>query len=431
MERLLLPDERIVLRIGQNGVRTGQLIFFAVLGVLIAPFTFGISLVLSIVVVAQLFGVKRAVTNYRIIEQRGGLFGRRLQEVALRDIQAVEINRSPLRWGTIRIFSSGGRKVALDYVHAPEQVKATIDQLRLVGGASQTPAGPEAGLQASRQRVQHRANYRVLIASLAAGVLAIALVALFGSPSPRVQPARDAPTPEPTAYRVGEIDSVTGEAWPEIPQPVREAQIAVYAETMMPEPTDALVASIFDQMLFDCVDNTLRSVRSDTLRAASEACASRLQERANQVVRTYRLLASDRLAWRAATQDDRLQAAITFLLAYREHLPPGRMADLTATDLSGCMDRFSRDVDSINAAAEICVNPATMAQWRVVPHAVRAAHTIEYADAFYRIAGRGQADAQAVRSLFDCMAEAYTPEIDTSSPSEIAAACAALLGWGR
>lgn len=38
---------------------------------------------------------------------------------------------------------------------------------------------------------------------------------------------------------------------------------------------------------------------------------------------------------------------------------------------------------------------------------------------------------QAVRTLFDCMNEGYTPAVDTSSPREIAAACAVLLGWGR
>lgn len=131
MKRLLLPDERIVLRIGQNGLRTTQVVVFAVIGVLLVPVTFGISLFFSLILVAQLFGMKRVVTNLRVIEQRGGLLGRRLQEMALRDIQAVEVKRSLLRWGTVRLFSSSGRKIALDYVHAPEKVKATIDQLRL------------------------------------------------------------------------------------------------------------------------------------------------------------------------------------------------------------------------------------------------------------------------------------------------------------
>jgi hypothetical protein len=131
------------------------------------------------------------------------------------------------------------------------------------------------------------------------------------------------------------------------------------------------------------------------------------------------------------SQDDRLQAAITFLLAHRERAPPGAFADLTATDLSNCMDRFVRDAESGNAAAELCVNPATMAQWQVVPQTLRVSLTIEFADALYRIAGRGEPDVRAVRSLFDSMAEGYTPYIDTSSPREVAAACAAPLGWGR
>jgi len=131
MERLLIPGEHVVLRIGQNGLRTTQVIFLAVIGVLLTPITFGISLLFSVFLLAQLLGMKRVITNLRVIEQRGGLLGRRLQEMALRDIQAVEINRSPLRWSTVRVFSSGGRKIALDYVHAPEQVKTTIDQLRL------------------------------------------------------------------------------------------------------------------------------------------------------------------------------------------------------------------------------------------------------------------------------------------------------------
>jgi uncharacterized membrane protein YdbT with pleckstrin-like domain len=131
MKRLLLQDERIVLRIGQNGLRTTQVSVFAIIGVLLTPVTFGISLLFSVLLVAQLLGMKRVVTNLRVIEQRGGLLGRRLQEMALRDIQAVEIKRSLLRWSTVRVFSSSGRKIALDYVHAPEKVKTTIDQLRL------------------------------------------------------------------------------------------------------------------------------------------------------------------------------------------------------------------------------------------------------------------------------------------------------------
>lgn len=138
MKQLLLPDERIVLRIGQNRLRTAQVVVLAVIGILLAPVTLGISLLFSVILLAQLLGMKRVVTNLRVIEQRGGFLGRRLQEMAIRDIQAVEIKRSLLRWSTVRVFSSSGRKIALDYVHAPEQVKTTIDQLRLGRHASPT-----------------------------------------------------------------------------------------------------------------------------------------------------------------------------------------------------------------------------------------------------------------------------------------------------
>jgi hypothetical protein len=131
MRKLLIPGEQVLLRIGQHRGRALWICLLALGFALLAPLTAGISLLMSIALVAKLFETTRVLTNYRVIERRSGLFGRKLQEIALRDIQAVEINRSPFRWGTIRIFANSGRKVALDYVDGPERVKRAIDQARL------------------------------------------------------------------------------------------------------------------------------------------------------------------------------------------------------------------------------------------------------------------------------------------------------------
>jgi len=131
VRKLLIPGEQILLRIGQHRGRATWICVLAIGFALLAPITAGLSLLMSVAMLAQLFGVERVLTNFRVIERRSGFFGRKLQEIALRDIQAVEINRSGLRWGTIRIFADSGRKIALDYVDGPERVKRAIDQARL------------------------------------------------------------------------------------------------------------------------------------------------------------------------------------------------------------------------------------------------------------------------------------------------------------
>ncbi len=135
MRKLLIPGEQILLRIGQHRGRAIWIWVLVIGFALLAPITAGLSLFMSVAMLAQLFGVERVLTNYRVIERRSGFFGRKLQEVALRDIQVVEINRSGFRWGTIRIFASSGRKVALDYVDGPDRVKRAIDQARLTAAA--------------------------------------------------------------------------------------------------------------------------------------------------------------------------------------------------------------------------------------------------------------------------------------------------------
>lgn len=131
MRKLLIPGEQILLKIRQHRGRATWIWVLAIGFALLAPITAGLSLIMSLAMLAQLFGVERVLTNSRVIERRSGFFGRKMQEIALRDIQAVEINRSGFRWGTIRIFASSGRKVALDYVDGAERVKRAIDEARL------------------------------------------------------------------------------------------------------------------------------------------------------------------------------------------------------------------------------------------------------------------------------------------------------------
>lgn len=261
-------------------------------------------------------------------------------------------------------------------------------------------------------------------AMIVVGVLGLTVIS-----APRDRPAQSAAPTE--TFRVGELDAISGMEWERVPRPIQQAQIAAYGDTMMPAPPDAGSDAALNDLLFGCVDNTLRSVRGDTLRPTAERCASQLQGRANDLVRTQALMTADRSTWRAASEDDRLKVSLAFLSAYQARSAPGTMADLAGNELQRCIDHFMGTTNSFDAAAQACVEPATMAQWRVVPRAVRVSHVIDYADQFYRMTGRGEPDARAVRNLFDCMTEGDAPQIDTSSPREIAAACAALLGWGR
>lgn len=130
LRRILVPGEEIVLAIKQHKGRALWVCVLALGFAALAPMTAGVTLIFSLLFIAQLFGLERVVTNKRVLEVRTRLFGRRLQEIALRDVQAVEINRSMFRWATLRIFGSGGRKVALDFVDSPEAVKAYIDRAR-------------------------------------------------------------------------------------------------------------------------------------------------------------------------------------------------------------------------------------------------------------------------------------------------------------
>lgn len=101
------------------------------LWIILAPITFGVTLLFAIIVYLNLRSTERGVTSRRVIQKKG-FISRKTDEMKLDSIETVEIDQSILGrifgCGTVKVTGRGISSVLLKSLDDPLAVKRAIEE---------------------------------------------------------------------------------------------------------------------------------------------------------------------------------------------------------------------------------------------------------------------------------------------------------------
>jgi hypothetical protein len=143
----LMRGERVVYRAKLNGAVFIAPILLACLGLVTVILLIGVFLIPAAVVwIVRLASVEFAVTERRVIG-KVGVISTRSVDLLLTKVESVSINRGVLGaifgYGTVTVCGTGGRRVALPGIDAPESVRrAFLTEVEAAEAIATAPPPP-------------------------------------------------------------------------------------------------------------------------------------------------------------------------------------------------------------------------------------------------------------------------------------------------